>query len=359
MSPRTMIIAVLLAATHCYAETTFHVIMVADTEDERIGPLVKSDVLLLSTRFDQNLPQRQLVFRTLSKKDFNPTTVMNHIAQRNVDSDDVLIFYYSGHGGYDPKLKEHFFAFGGIGLARTEVRKALQQKRPKLAVLISDSCSNPVIPEYYNSPAEPGPRQVSLLFHSLFVEPSGLVDISASSPGETASGTGAGSYFTIAFTDSLSNSNRRTSWSQFLSEVRQSASAIRRENGGGTQTAYALTPLPSPGVNQPQPMPIPQAGPTYYLGVTTTLTQRAAKINGVEVTQVVGNSPATRIIGSNRVSYKLVPYRDVITHVNNQPTTTPEELALAIRSGGPTAVLRVYDRQTASWGDYTVQLGRR
>ena len=359
MSPRSIIVAILFAAAPCYAETTFHVIMVADTEDERIGPSVKSDVLLLSTRFDENVPHRQLVFRTLSKKDFNPSTVMNHIAQRNVDSDDVLIFYYSGHGGYDPTSKEHFFAFGQTGLSRTVVRKALQQKRPRLVVLISDSCSNPVTPEYYNSPDGAGPRRVSPLFDSLFVQSRGLVDISSSSPGEFASGTGSGGFFTVAFTDSLSNSNRRASWSQFLPEVRNAALAARRESSGESQIAYALTPLPSLNGNQPPVIQTPPAGPTYYLGVTTTLTQRAARINGVEVTQVSSNSPATRIIGSDRRSYKLVPYRDIITHVNNRPTTTPQDLARAIRSSGPTVVLRVYDRQTASSGNYSVQLGRR
>lgn len=338
------------------AETTIHVIMVADTNDKNIGHSVWQDVSHMRDVFDANVPARQLNFQSLIGADCNANAILNHIAARRIDTDDVVVFAFSGHGGYNAQSNQHTFAID-TRLERSVVRNALLRKSPRLTVLLTDSCSSVDPPRDMTSPDTPGPVSLTPLFRALFFETRGLVDISSTRPGETAWGGPAGGNFTIALAQTLSNSNRRLNWSQTLSEVRTRALAIPRADNG-VQTAYAVSPLP--GLNVAAAAQVQQApGRTYYLGVSTALTNRAAAMSGVEVRSVTANSPATRIIGGNGVSYRLVPNRDIITHVNNQPATSPQELARLVRSAGPNAVLRVYDSQTRSFGDYSVRLGVR
>ncbi len=65
------------------------------------------------------------------------------IEQTAVRSNDAMVFFWSGHGGYDVEKKEHFFKMpqGGL-LYRPTLLGALQKKSARLTVLLTDSCAN-------------------------------------------------------------------------------------------------------------------------------------------------------------------------------------------------------------------------
>ena len=74
--------------------------------------------------------------------------VLNAIRNANVGSNDVLFFYYGGHGGCIENTREQYWGLENADrssqdtLYRKDVRSALLAKGARLTVLISDCCSS-------------------------------------------------------------------------------------------------------------------------------------------------------------------------------------------------------------------------
>ena len=188
---------------------------------------------------------------------------------------------------------------------------------------------------------EPGPRagfstpaRVSTLFTALFLTPTGVVDITAASPGEAAQGRSFGGVFTFALgTVWRQNSEQRMTWDDVLRQLNTIAHRLNPN-----QTAYALIPLPAAGGGN-------LAGGRF--GALAGRTALGAGDNGVEVLWVVPGSPAKHASKMPTAwSMSLVPGRNVITHVDEKPVTTYAEYAAAVRTAGERMVIRVVDHRT-------------
>jgi hypothetical protein len=153
----------------------------------------------------QAIPQAQIT----------PAGLINYFnALNDVKPTDVLIFYYAGHGATDARIG-HFFQTSGGDLPRSDLRAAIMQKRPRLAVMLTDCCSSAARfrpPKTAPAPgaAAPGaPPGMSKLMRCLFFEHRGLVDITgATYDARTAKGEFGwygpqGGVFTAALTDAL------------------------------------------------------------------------------------------------------------------------------------------------------------
>ena len=132
----------------------------------------------------------------------------------DVRPNDVLIYYYAGHGATDPKIG-HFFQTSGGDLPRSALRAAILRHRPRLAVMLTDCCSSAArfqpprrLPAPRPGAAAPPPG-VSKLMQCLFFEHQGLVDITGATY-DARTGKGEfgwygpqGGVFTSALADAL------------------------------------------------------------------------------------------------------------------------------------------------------------
>ncbi len=91
------------------------------------------------------------------------------------------------------------------------------------------------------------------------------------------------------------------------------------------------------------------------LGVWLDQTARSREIDGLEVIQVMPGSPATRLIKDGR-TYTLVPFGDIVTHINGQPTPTVGAFQRAYKRAmrRKQIVLRVFDVQRQVLEEYRV-----
>jgi len=102
--------------------------------------------------------------------------------------------------------------------------------------------------------------------------------------------------------------------------------------------------------------PAPPTTGKVRFGVTAKRTARSARYAGVEVTYVRRGYPGTELLGRNGRNYRLVPGRDIITHVNGERVSSYEEFFRAVRQSPNPMIVRVYDTRTNSAADYRVIL---
>lgn len=350
-----------------------HLLMVGDTNDPQIGTSVNADLEHLGDVFTYNVPPRHLRTTELSGGQVGAQRILAVIRSLRIEAgQDTVVFYYSGHGGYDRNASEHVFYPGRRLLSSKEVRATLQQLNPRLIVILADTCSefrvSPV-----PAPAFPPATRVSPLFKSLFFDPSGLIVISSTKPGQLAGGNSAGGFFTwtlLAYF--LQNRTRTVTWENTLRQVNQQVAA---EYADADQTAYIVTRVPGssgplaldagtddgPGDDGGTPPgaddPSPGGAQAIRFGVSAQRTPRSARLGGVEVTMVMPGYPGTSIRDAeDGKQYYLVPGRDMITHVNGQRVASHEEFRQAVEKSPARMTVRVHDLQTGEAKDYLVDL---
>lgn len=360
-------------------------LVVADTNDPQIGNSVRVDLDRIRDLFSLHVPENRLQTRVLSGRSVSRSNILGAIRSIGVRSGkDTLMLYFSGHGGYDTTNRDHAIKAGRDETYRTDLRQAIQARRPRLAVILTDTCSNYVSrPPRVGAPAPPG--GLSPAFKSLFFDPQGLVDVSCTQPGEFAIGDDNGGYFTTALCEYLSlRASSALTWSQVVKSVNRN---VKDANSDARQTAYALSALPAggqsvgddggmdvghpaPGSNVGSPGPglhVGSAGPgssgsgrgprRVRFGAVVSPSARAQAQGGVEVTQVVPGSPATamRSVDDGQIR-RLVAGMHAITHINGQPIHSYQEFSRAIADSPTQIKVRVYNLETGTHREYETTL---
>lgn len=120
------------------------VLLVLDTDD-KMGATWGLDGANVKAVLEAALKRQQLDGRytidVLTGKDVTPDKVLQYYAGLNVGSNEALLFYYSGHGGYH-RNKGHFLALTSGPLFRKDLHAAMAKHGPRLAVVLTDCCSN-------------------------------------------------------------------------------------------------------------------------------------------------------------------------------------------------------------------------
>lgn len=235
------------AAVARIATGRIHLVVVADTNDDVIGKSVAADLKNITSMFADQVPKHQLRTTSLTRKEVRRSTILNTISALRINPElDTVVFYFCGHGVYDPNSKQHLFVGQGQGdvFLRSEIQAAIQQLQPRLTVLIGDTCS--VFLQSKSTGIPPAVKRSTRLFRALFFEPVGLVDINSTEPDEVARGNFDGGYFTHELCSYLNAKQaERLSWETVLKDVGDGVTHYP----DAAQTAYALSPLPElPGV---------------------------------------------------------------------------------------------------------------
>lgn len=177
------------------AEPRVFLITAADRGNFPAGQVrdrVQADENSIKSIFDDL--QKGMVEHVKVPNDDGPITsralvaALDQVAGR-VAPNDAVVFYFSGHGYFDTQLRSFNLVVADgdkvKGLPRADVRNRLLAMKPRLAVLLTDCCAGDQRMSLVRIPPESFPvRWTKPLFRSLFLETSGVVDITSSTPPE-------------------------------------------------------------------------------------------------------------------------------------------------------------------------------
>lgn len=308
------------------ASHVVHAVLVIDDNSPLAG--IEKDLMNMQMVLTAGLgPRDRVTFKVLQGREVTPANLGQTIRALSVGPDDVLLFYYTGHGA-TLEQTGHVMAFmGGRDAAgepvaapvpRAEIRKLLLSKGARMTVLLSDCCANlvPIRREPPNvgapAPGAPAPPPGPTTLQMLLFEHSGLVDLT-SSMYDPVLGVGekswtestSGSFFTVALTnlmmappDVLDVAPRDgfVEWKEFFPRVRSETNQIYHDfrtsrlgvdpdgkPAAGPQLRESLEAQPD---QTPQAFALPTRGGT-------------------------GGGSGSELFASNLgISYRLVPFRD-------------------------------------------------
>lgn len=279
---------------------TLHAIFVIDTDDKSIGGMVARDLGIVGDEV-QRIAQATgltLADRVYKGRDFTIDNVKNAVNSVAPGPDDVVFFYYSGHGFRTPPKKSdwpYFFFHSERTIDFGWVADTLRNKGARLAISLVDACNNvvnvQVREEQKGIPATASKAAAG--YKELFLGYKGFVTAASSIPGETSTATGSGSLFTLSFLKALRSeiAQARPGWKSLMENA--AGSRLQHQSTSGrvlsqqpfyamqaTRLAAATPPqqppqTPPSAVRPPQP-PAPTVqfpGGTPQPGATTPPTQ--------------------------------------------------------------------------------------
>jgi uncharacterized protein (TIGR03000 family) len=211
-----------------------HALFLVDDTNKDTGVPNKAGATLLERVLRAGLPAARLgTVETLTGEAVTRDRVRATLAALAVGPRDALVCYYAGAATYNEAARTYLLtpaAAAGAGLPRDDLRAALLDRHAQLTVLLTDTTSNPALPEMLPPlPAPAGPAQLE----ALFFRNRGVVDLQAAAASENAFPRGnEGGLFTLALVEELTR--RRpggppASWPALVDEVRATTDRLYKD----------------------------------------------------------------------------------------------------------------------------------
>lgn len=365
----TAICLLMLLSPHRVEASKLHIVIAADTKDKTTGKYSQYNARNLTSTIDGDMPNGSCAVHWVGSEQMTAGGVTSYIRNLRVDSDDALLFYYSGHGAYSNQTGHYLsFSSGQNVLTRKRVSELLESKNTRFVALITESCFN------YNEPEKPNnapkaaaaaapmaPKPVPPLFLKLFFNVRGFVDLNACQTDEKAwtyASEFRGSIFTSVLCRQLNqhqqksdinwNDMRRLVADETGREFRQAypRGQTARDSSGNrlvqrTQTPVFVTPARLRAASsQPTIVDNFPRGPRVPLGITVRTCDE-----GAHVETVSAGSPATRCTDSNTGEELRLESGDHILTVNGVQTPTNDRVIAAVNATTGRLEMRVKDRR--------------
>ena len=247
------------------SKPTIHTIIVGNTEDDIIGESVNVDI----TRFDNIFNQmanavgfnyeRQLIKGT----NFSKRRVLSAVNNLSTNSNDVIIFYYSGHGfrrrfepSDYPRMDLTINDYIGDKRRteslniREDVYNVLKRDHPgRLVLTVGDLCNttdsfeNDPMSNLQLSYRRDAPSRKNLSKIKRLFEAEGSMIVVSAKPDMYSNSTRDGGFFTMSFFRSLSNhigygSSKPADWEDIMNEALRGAAQLCTENGITPQRGF-------------------------------------------------------------------------------------------------------------------------
>lgn len=227
-----MAICVFLLPAFCSPLTaaTFHAILVADIADETVGHAIQLDLDNLKMETQRIAKHTGLNLKETVFHGHQPEQLMSHLQKLKVKPDDLIMFFYSGHGYHSdaeghtpwPNLNFHY----NQGMALKDVIEVCQQKKARLTLIFSNCC-NALIPHWAAPKLIKPKAKLSALavknYQKLFLNAKGMVVMTSSERGEFSWSNQQGGLFTNAWLEALKKMSKTptsdVSWQAFLVET--------------------------------------------------------------------------------------------------------------------------------------------
>ena len=232
-----------------------HAIIFAATSDETAGDgsRVSFDVMKKEINYIQEYTSLRLETHYYTGNRFSRSSVEYAINNLRCGSDDVILFYYIGHGFRYRGQTDNYPTLAFVqDYNRDEVisfdwiARQLKNKGARLTIAIADACNNETTLDYsdYSNPIK-GHTALSMnrrdrqRYKELFENSRGHVTISSSEPGQFSwISPDDGGYFTQAFVEVLkeyTGLSGKAEWKALFSQVRRRTQKIAQINDKGDQ----------------------------------------------------------------------------------------------------------------------------
>lgn len=215
---------------------SLHSIIFANTSDPKIGESVLKDYYALSVEVNTIASATGLKLKTYYYKDEKccNKNLRNVLDQLKTNKDDVIIFYYSGHGA---RSVDDISEFPQMCLGSSndsdlypleKVLKKLNEQPARLKIVMGDCCNGitpGVTPKNYET------RSVTILskepvgfYNGLFSDNQGFMIASSSKKGELSAGTkDIGGIFTASFLSVMkyyASKGMSTTWDKVMANTK-------------------------------------------------------------------------------------------------------------------------------------------
>ncbi len=220
----------------------------ADVKDPKIGFSCTRDLAAMDSVFHKIAYSLDYQYKSIviTNKNFSKVGLEKTINELTVENQDVLVFYYSGHGFTSPTQISEFpvlYLPDSEETTLEAIHKKLKSKGARLSITLGDCCNNLML-------ANQMPMVKPLQFRSIFVEndilrilfkdSKGDILICSAKKGERAlCHTNTGGWYSSAWQEALShaqNSNNTITWETFLQDAdRRLQDKVKFENQAGKQ----------------------------------------------------------------------------------------------------------------------------
>lgn len=217
-----------------------HAIIVTDCRNE-LKEVTTPDLYHIQGAVEKIAKNTDLTLKkkVITGKDFKKQNLLYHLNQLKVGSQDVVIFYFSGHGYRTYSKQTHWptllFNWQEDGIDLAWIAGQIEGKKPRFALIIADCCNNFVEDgfdmkepnQYYNfksyAPSKKG-------YWELFRRQTGMVILASSSPGQFSFGCDTGGVCTNCLIMKLSEESyaKTPSWRKILGGVASHISKIQK-----------------------------------------------------------------------------------------------------------------------------------
>lgn len=236
---RLFIACIAMALCASLKAQTFHAILFADTKDDDIGKSTMLDLNSVSNMLVEAQSslkgKMEFVYYIYPDKYCSPQNLRKVLDNIRCQSDDVVFFYYSGHG---VRSMQDTSPYPQMCLGQTNeaqmisvegVDRALSQKNPRLRFVITDCCNSES--EFVTPKLEIGKGNSMVNarragnYEKLFMGKYGNMIFTSSKAGETSScNNQIGGFFTYCLLAVLENAIQQdvTDWQVIMDAVKES-----------------------------------------------------------------------------------------------------------------------------------------
>jgi hypothetical protein len=207
---------------------TIHAVLVIDTIND-ISHITNSDLNNVQSELTTITGHTQMILKekTFVGSEFNREKVWSYLKELKVESDDVIFFYFSGHGYRTHQKKSKLplitFELFKQGIDLKDIADEIRGKKARFSLVMADCCNNflergfrnqqknVVVNLHHTTPNQQG-------LQKLFLQAKGCIVISSSSAGEFSYGSRYGGLYTQCFLASLKRETCQSnpSWATLL-----------------------------------------------------------------------------------------------------------------------------------------------
>jgi hypothetical protein len=230
-----LILLICLFTFHTWARPTLHAFLVAETNDYNIGARADFPKMQQKMREIAEIVGLELQLHLYEKHLAQPQQLVSDIKNLVCNEQDIVWFYYTGHGfqAYDYGSGQ----FSGFKMDTTRftlesVHATLQNAKPRLLITMYDACNwrnFDFTEEVILAPTQ------KKTYWALFRQARGSIKVAANTAGYHQYSWGdsqAGGFFTIAFwesLDALSATSENPTWYTLLSKTQTRTTQIAQQ----------------------------------------------------------------------------------------------------------------------------------
>lgn len=226
---------------------TFHFISMFDTNDQRIGSGMKTERMLLTNEMQTIAGYLEefgydCEFSEYYGNNCGKTPLMHAINNLNVSNDDIVLFYYGGHGARAYNDEGDRFPQMCLGeksernyVPSSLVKNMIAKKNPRLTVILTGCCNKEgvditiksIVAQSQGYTSQAGVNKEA--FKQLFLNSQGVVQLTSSKAGEYSWCNDKGSFFCLALLavlDGVGKGQVDPDWDSVCSTVKGVVSSL-------------------------------------------------------------------------------------------------------------------------------------